>query len=198
MPQISSELSFADPELVANRLMIEDGDEYSAAGCYVGATFDVVPALMKSRGWDEAKANRAYFRLIGAGLVSGEVAFYGTSPLATPPGWRYLGEGCDQGRDIAAIRASQAFLAENFSEIIRTTGQYVACKEGETIFSGLIGPQMQAWTDRGATNVWFGLEVLVIAMAADWHQDWDHRQKGAPRPPLCRETPIPVVDALPE
>ncbi|WP_112312316.1 hypothetical protein [Pseudogemmobacter bohemicus] len=190
MPKIGTELSFTDPDIAALISGPEGVDDYSGPGCFIGYVDDMVRALMKSRGWDEAKANREYFRLLGAGFASGEVGFYGENPLETPYSSRYIGPGCDQGPGVAEIRASHDFLTAHFDQIIREAGSYVACKEGAAISSGWIGPIQQDWSERGAKNVWLVVELLFLSMAAGWQQGWDHEKKGTPRPPLCREQPL--------
>lgn len=190
LPKIEARLAFTDPDVARFVSGPEGVGEDSDPGCYID--HGMTTGLRESRGWDAARANREYFRLIAAGMVSGEVVFYGEDPLKTPVGMRYLGPGCDQAADVAAARAGHAWLASHFDRLIRELGAYVPCAGGAVITDAWFSPQGRSYTQEGNRNVWLGLELLIISMGADWHRDWDHERKGTPRPPLCREKPLEI------
>ena len=75
MPQLFAEFSFTHPEVMALISGAKGPGEGNGAGCFIGFGRDMVEALMKSRGWDEVRANRECFRVVGSGAASDVVGF---------------------------------------------------------------------------------------------------------------------------
>lgn len=183
-PVTASELSLDDPDVVATMHPVDTFPD--DPGCYLSA--DALREVkIGQRGWDEDRFDRAYMAFLGAGLASGDLAFYSADPLVTPPGVQVMtGEGCDSPRNAAAIRDNQAWIAKEFDRIIRLSMAHNACADGR-------GPSALAWQAPESVGLLSGentnalslLAVEFIARGAGWYGPNSHLPAGEPRPPLC-------------
>ena len=182
-PEIASVIALNDPDVVA---AISAPDAYldqDSPGCFLGA--GLMDQLTQSRGWDADTAFDAYIRLIGSGIISGNVSFYANSPLITPPGHYVTTGACADIPAMPDIRRSHAFLMQNFDPLVRGVMAANDCADG---IVGLdTDPNTRPGIAPGTTtsNAWTDFEIQMIGIAAGWQPGATATARGVPRPPLC-------------
>ncbi len=189
LPEIESAYDVTSPEILAITSDIDAYAETGDRGCFLqeaATMFDTLAGGGRGDGFD------AYIRFIGAGLIRGDLRFYGPSPLRTPPSFQVVSGACAEVGNINAIARSHDVLAEGFGGYVRKLGAETAC-DGSF---GSATPMMFAGEMQGAApdgtvpddaeiNAWLWFEFDLIAMAAGWHDGMTGTEKGTPRPPLC-------------
>lgn len=179
LPDITSEVSLTDPEVVASITPIDAYEADGGRGCFLQMEA-LMEALEAGRGWDSQRAYMAYMRLVAAGLISGEMTFFSTEPLVTPWGFQLVTGQCGaELADIALIREDHAHLAAQFDEIIRASAADTECIEGA---SGNFYMLEQPAPTR---NAWTNFQAMAIVLGAGWQEGLSLTEKGTPRPPLC-------------
>ena len=183
-PAIKATLHLGDPGLGAYFAAHFSGAGVVRPGCSLdlGAT---VLAAQKQFGWDRDRAMLEATRLVGAALVSGEMAFYSADPNIVPAGlWLMTGE-CAKLPAQAAIRQSHEFLMREFDSLVRFAGSVTVCEKGALTEPALIRAKAEKlWGGQGG-NAWLFAELRWIAEAAGWYGDLLARDIGTPRPPFC-------------
>lgn len=184
MPLITSPLKLSDPDIATLVTPIDAYIEFEEHGCFLNVV-DHLDDIAAGRGWTIEQASRAYYKMIGAGIVSGDMAFFSDSPLKTPPGLQVLTGTCAEVPQIAEIRADQAVLRDIFGAYLRATQQLVLCEQGASMMHPESYQILEGLAGRPLTNAWLAFEVSIIALGAGWIEGATHREKGTPRPPLC-------------
>lgn len=194
LPDIVSKYSVDHPVIRANspyiRETIEgDGETIVEEGCFLA---DATLVFAELEDFDPRAGFDAFLAFMAAGLMSGDVRFYETSPLRTPYGFQLTaGEGCDQAPNIERINASHSFLTEGFADYVRFVGRATECGDPITLEAGLFAANLQGYDhsleaeDQQNINAWLDFEFLFITMAAGWHEGMTDVDRGTPRPPLC-------------
>lgn len=184
LPQPARKLSLTDPE-VQKAFSARDAQAAEGyPGCFlnVDTLFD---ELRKTRLWDNDTIFLEYIRLLGASLVSGEVAFYSNSPLSTPVGFQLLTGDCADVPEIERIRQNHRLLVTHFDPIIRANAAYVRCDRGESTLTMELPDVVRKVAGQESPNAWIGMEIQIIAMSAGWYKGMSYTNKGTPRPPVC-------------
>ncbi|MBK4216447.1 hypothetical protein JJJ17_10965 [Paracoccus caeni] len=184
VPVIDHALNLDDPDVA---LTFSDIDAHAAdgdPGCFLDSDA-LRRGLRLSRGWDNDRATIEYIRLVGASLASGDMAFYGDSPLRTPVGFSLLRGDCAQIPQIKEIRNSHRVLIENFDHIIRENAKLLNCTEDAPPNSMKFDDIIAKLDGRPNTNAWLWMEGMMIVLAAGWYEGMTGTEKGIPRPPLC-------------
>lgn len=182
LPEIVSAVSIDAPEVLANTSAFDAYEE--DPGCYLAGP-DLFEDLQETRGWDADRANLEYIRLLGAALISGDMAFYSDDPLRTPPGPVFIGGACADIPQRPAIERDQALLRDHFDAIVRANSKYVRCREGESGMGPHLGETISTVSGETPTNAFIGFEYQIIAMAASWYEGMSGSRRGTPRPPFC-------------
>ena len=180
-PVVRSEIRLNDPEVVALTTAIDAYADLGDHGCFLDGDA-IRERVQATRGWDADKATIAYLRFIAENLRSGDLAFYRTSPLQTPPGFQILTGDCADVPEIEAIRQSQALRDRAFDALIREDAPKVDCTKDR-------GPSyefMASTHERKIPNAWAFFEVQMMTIGAGWYEGTNATQMGSPRPPLCR------------
>lgn len=189
LPLIESAYDVESPEVRAITSEIVPDQEHGAPGCYLEdapTMFDTLAGGERGGGFD------AYIAFVGAGLVSGDLRFYETSPLRAPVSFQSVTGACTGVANIDAIRRSHDVLQAGFGDYIRAVGAENSCDQGAggTLRMRLSAEQ-QGYDasieveDQPEFNAWLWFEYDLIAMAAGWHEGMTGTERGTPRPPLC-------------
>ncbi|NOR63825.1 MAG: hypothetical protein GQ535_15215 [Rhodobacteraceae bacterium] len=184
MPRINSRLHIKDPE-VAERFSAVD--EYAAEGshgCFLSVDY-LLDHLALSRAWDRSTANREYIGMLGAALISGDLAFYSENPLETPYGFMLTRGACAEVPNMTRIKQNHELLVRHFDALVRANAQHVVCEAGASLFSSEFHDIANNLTDSMNKNEWLWFEIQIIAMGAGWYEGLSLSNKGTPRPPLC-------------
>lgn len=184
-PMVDSELKLSDPE-VRQSLVDEDNETHDGyAGCVLDGSklFEIVQS---SRGWTADKANAEYLRMLSAGLVSGDLAFYSPDWLRTPRGVMLTIGGCRNLPQMPDIRRSHQLLVKHFDALIRGDTAAEATCDSHGVPSGKFDEVAETVLGHKPLNAWMGFEIKFIAMGAGWHEGVTATQRGRPRPPMCR------------
>lgn len=177
-PTVDAPIGWDDPEVQA---AIGAIDEYpDDPGCFLRGQ-ELYETLQDTRGWDVDRAIWAYIQLLSEGLARGELRFYGTSPLRTPPSFQVMVGACADVPNADELAESRAIFVENFDAMVRIGAQDTMCKAGVT--PGLLDPARLP--NPNQTNAWAFMEMTFIAMGGGWFDGISGTQKGTPRPPLC-------------
>lgn len=193
LPEITSRFSVDDPEVRALAPFIRE--EYSDGErirveeeCFLE---DPARAFTLFNGGAGPEGFNDFIAFIGAGIIAGDVRFYTTSPLVTPPGFQIVTGECAEVANIADIQASHAHIASHFGEYVRFVGANTVCGEPVTHEAGVFTAEMQGYdmdvdiSDQPPVNAMLQFEFLFITMAAGWHAGMTGTDRGTPRPPLC-------------
>ncbi len=189
LPGIASAYTVQSPEIRAVTSAIDAYAADGSPGCFVGDAYQVFDTL---KGSGRGAGFAEYIAFVGQGLISGDLRFYGPSPLATPVTFQNVTGDCAQVPDIDAIRRSHAFIASGFGDYVRLRGAEAVCgvddwspmaSQYATIVQGANPAADPASQPR--INAWLFFEYDMIAMAAGWHEGMTGTEKGEPRPPLC-------------
>ncbi|MGL5010599.1 MAG: hypothetical protein ACRC6I_12015, partial [Paracoccaceae bacterium] len=170
-------------------------DAYAAdgePGCFLG---DVLLAIHDASGGDDDAGFANYISFVGAGIAAGELSFYGSSPLSTPPGFQVVDGTCAEIPQIDPIRRSQVMLQALFGPMIRRMSEENTCGpdalpsatiEQMDWLIRLQGGDPANMEDAGnRANAWMWMEIFMLTVAAGWHEGTTATDKGTPRPPLC-------------
>lgn len=186
-PPIASELTLDDPEVQASFSAVDAYAENDIYGCFLDREM-LMASLQESRGWDQERAYTPYIRLVGAGLLSGELAFHTDDPLRTPAGIALTTGNCGEAPGMDMIREDHALLMHHLDAFIRNTAAAVPCEEGAALMNIDQPDFMKKITNGSYQNAWGWFELMMMAMAADWYEGASLSRKGKPRPPLCHIT----------
>ena len=192
LPDITSPYTVTSPEILAITSPI---DEYvgkdgfdDEPGCFVRNAFDVFDTL---NGGERGAGFDDYIAFLGAGLISGDLRFYATSPLRTPMTFQNVTGDCAKVPNIDAIRRSHAFIESGFGDHIRILGAEASCDDGRSAHPMPYIAEIQGYLpgvleeDQPEINAWLWFEYDMITMAAGWHEGLTGTAEGTPRPPLC-------------
>ncbi|UYV39396.1 hypothetical protein N4R57_10560 [Rhodobacteraceae bacterium D3-12] len=188
LPEITTKTALDAPEIKVSTTAF---DQFAADG-YEGCYLQDASVIFKERDPSPA-GNDSFLRFYAAHILSGDLTFYGDSPLQTPPGLQVLMGDCGKVAKAKDIARSQSFITdENFAKYVRwqmaqtpcsdargtpTAMQFTAEMQGADLTSEKkIDPPINAW-------LWF--EFDLIAMAAGWREGMSWTAKGNLRPPLC-------------
>ncbi|MBT0779178.1 hypothetical protein [Paracoccus sp. pheM1] len=183
-PLIESELTLDDPEVRASFSAVDAYAQHGDHGCFLDGD-KLRSALQDSRGWDAERAFTAYLQLVGTGLQSGELAFHTDDPLRTPVGFALTTGICGEVPGMDVIREDHTLMMRHLDALIRDTATAVPCDEGASLMNMERPDFMTKITDGRYRNAWGWLELMMMAMAADWYEGTSLTRKGQPRPPLC-------------
>lgn len=180
-PQIDNALELTDPDVI--QAISAPQPDLTQDGCTFNleTLFDTVRL---ARGWDDNRINLEYLRLMGASLLSGEVAFYSDSNLRTPPGFQLLTGPCADRRDIENIRQDHDLLITFFDPLMRTNGASVECETGGLAILEVTDAGKRI-SDGKLTNAWLAMELMIVSMGAGWFDGQSKTSKGIPHPPFC-------------
>ncbi len=192
LPDLASPYSVASPEVAAMASGIADHAADGYPGCFLR---DARAAFVAMRSGEEEAGFRDYLGFIGAGIVAGEVAFYGQDPLSVPPAFQIVTGTCAEVPQIDAIRRSQATLQTAFGQLIRQMGKENICgpnawpsatiEQMDWLIALQGGDPTNAENPGNGANAWMWMEIFMLTVAAGWHEGMTATEKGTPRPPLC-------------
>ncbi len=182
--QITPALRLDDPDVRRHFSARDAHAADDAPGCFLDSA-NLMRETRITRGWSADIANAEYMRLVGAGLISGEMTFYSDTPLATPVGFALLTGDCADIPDIGAIRQDHALLIDRFDPLVRAMGRETVCEKGGTPDIFEVEKALAAMPGDKTSNAWQWLEILMIAMASDWYEGGSATEKGTPHPPFC-------------
>ena len=183
LPQIEADFTL-DEAGALGAIEVIKGDEYSEPGCYLDGTV-VQKFLTQRAGGDKEAGATAYFRFLGAHLVSGDLRFYSDSPLRTPYGFQVTTDSCADVPLMPEIQRNHEILTRHFGAFLRENAQHVPCEDGETLMSPKWHGIMERLSGGKNSNAWLSLEYYLIALGAGWVEGAGAKTKGTPRPPLC-------------
>ena len=182
-PEIRSEIRIDDPEVKTLTSAIDEYAEFGDRGCFLDGT-ELMERLQRTRGWDVERAYLEYIRFLAENLRTGDLAFYESDPISTPPGFQILTGSCADVPEIDAIRHSQALRNREFDTLVREDAPNVVCGKDSSP-SHLFRQIVQERIGGANKNAWLSAEVTFIAIGAGWYFGSGATQKGTPRPPLC-------------
>lgn len=182
MPEITSEISLDDPEVIASIGTIDEFAAEGIRGCFLDPE-GLMDRLRTGRGWEAGRAYDAYRRLIAGSLARGEAAFFSTDPLTLPRQIQFVTGDCGAGLDhIDLIRQDHAFATANFDPLIRSVAAGALC-------DGSAPEVYDLYNAEGVTgetpNMWLNFQMPVILKGAGWYEGFTLNEDGIPRPPLC-------------
>jgi|GEM_PF-1442215 len=188
LPDIASNYTVNSPEIVAITSAIDAYAAEGAPGCFLVEPFVAFDAL-------KGKEGAGYFdtlNFLAAAIISGDLRFYGTSPLTVPPGFQVVTGACADLPDITAIRRNHDYIVHGFGPFIRALGATTPCARKEYDDPSLdLAARLQGVDPKSLVedpldvNAWLWMEYTMIALAAGWREDMTGTEKGTPRPPLC-------------
>lgn len=194
LPDIISKYATTDPEIRAGAPYVREtfergGESYVEEGCFVEDAFNL---FAEFENYDPRAGFDAFIAFTGAGLISGDVRFYATSPLTTPKGFQIVtGDGCADAPNVDQITENHQFLEQGFADYVRFVGRATECGDPVALEAGPFTAQLQGFdhsldlADQLPINAWMDFEFLFITMAAGWHEGMTDLSRGTPRPPLC-------------
>jgi hypothetical protein len=177
------------PEILARVSAIDAFLDKGQPGCFLTdlpSHFDTLSGGAMGSGFFD------YADFVAAGLISGDITYYGESPLATPMGPQIVSGDCAKVSQIEGIRRSHALMMQAFDPIVRAWGQSLRCEDGidfpRLYQARLIQLQGGDWTandPQDGVNAWMWMSVMFVSIAAGWHEGMTGTEKGLPRPPIC-------------
>jgi hypothetical protein len=167
-------VQFAVGEKVSN-------PEWEEFGCFFGLD----DFLKRTPPFARDAATRAYYALIGKGVLEGTVAFYSDDVLRTPIGFQLLTGDCADVPQIDAIRRNHALFIEHFDALVRANAALLRCEAGSSPASPEIVQTLAGLTEGASDNAWMFVEMMLVALGAGWVEGAGHKTKGVPRPPIC-------------
>lgn len=184
-PAISSEIRISDPEVVASLSAMNAYAEYGDIGCFLDGS-KLFETVQSTRGWDADKANLEYLRFLGQSVISGELSFYSADPVRTPPGIIATRGACAETPHMPEIRRSHALLMKHFNALIRTDAAKEELCPSRSGPSWKFAETAEQVFGEKPTNAFLFMDLSLIAWGAGWYEGTTSRNKGTPRPPLCR------------
>ncbi|KAA3511418.1 hypothetical protein RMS29_020465 [Agrobacterium rosae] len=183
-PRVKSAIAVDDPEVSQNTSAVDAYIKDGSPGCYLDGP-SLFEAVEISRGWAPDKANQEYLRFLSAGLTSGDLSFFSSDPLRTPPGIMITRGDCANIPQIHDIRRSHELLVKHFDALIRSDAAGEATCDSLGFPSWNFTKVSEGILGEKAPNAWMGFEISFIAMGAGWFEGQSATEKGRPRPPLC-------------
>ena len=188
LPDLADAETLAEP---ANAALVSAIDRFAAdgdPGCFL---LDASDAFRRRYPGDDG--NRRYLGFLARGIVSGEMRFFSTDPLRTPPSFQVLTGACAQVPGMGDISRSQRHISDRaFGSYMRLRMKAVDCdKPGHApelagFVATLQGADPQAVAKaEPPVNAWLWFEYDLIAFGAGWLDGASWVYKGDPRPPLC-------------
>lgn len=193
---LSSEQCRIKPPVVASAIKLSDPEVRSAVssptvptaegevGCFLDPS-RLFQELRRTRFWNEERIYQEYLRMLGASIVSGELTFYSSDPLRTPPSFQLTTGECGNVPHMAQIQRSHENLITLFDPLIRANAENVECIRHASLLTYQLHEIARTLSKGAITNAWVGMELKLIAMGAGWYEGTDAKQPGTPRPPLC-------------
>ncbi len=188
LPDIQTEWRLDAPEIQAITTTVDDEPEFP--GCFLE---DVTGFFERQYPDDPARAYDEWVRFIAAHIISGDVRFFGDSPLVTPATWQVVTGACANVPQIDAIRATHRYISDDaFAQVIATLQANDACfqERSDSLRDAVLALQgidlaTGSATGDGPVNAWLDTEYLIIFLAADWFIGDSLTERGMTRPPLC-------------
>jgi hypothetical protein len=185
LPVVVSEGKITDPEVIGSLSDInayaKDGD----IGCFLDPD-KLTKTLMVTRLWSFEKVQQEYVRFLGASVIAGDLSFYSTDPLRTPPGFIATSGPCASTPDLPDIKRNHRLLVEHFGAMLRADAAGEAFCEMGSAPSWKLPEIIKKITANQSSNAWMFFEVKLIALSAGWYEGTSSSNQGSPRPPLCR------------
>jgi len=187
LPQISSRYSVDHPEIRAAAPFTRDvydlgGVETVDEGCFIADASEVFRRL---EGGDPRAGFEAFMAFMGAGLIAGDVRFYEISPLKSPVGFQILtGPRCGDVANADDIARSHDFIESHFADFVRFVGDNTPCGEAITPMAGGFTADLQGFDmavdllDQPQINAWLWFEMMLVTMAAGWHDGLSDTDRG--------------------
>lgn len=181
-PAISSMVKPQDAAVRQHLSDINVPDAWGEVGCFLAPT--VRAHLATEHNWDTETAVLEYERFRAAGVIEGWLSFYSNDPLITPRGFQVIEGECAAIPDLAERQKNHRLLLEHFDALIRENAKITRC-EPDSVGIRHFYDIARDLSDGEITNVWIGIEVLVIMQAAGWFEGRSSTAPGTPRPPVC-------------
>jgi hypothetical protein len=192
VPNLTSTFRVSSPEIVAMTSGIDDYAADGYPGCFL---MDPATAFDALRGQGQRAGFSDYTAFVGAGIASGQIAFYGPSPMSVPPGFQIVDGPCADVSNIDDIRRRQATLRAVFGVMIRDMGETNVCgpdawpsatiEQMDFLIRVQGGDPENLETPGDGINAWMWMEIFMLTVAAGWHEGMTGTDKGTPRPPFC-------------
>ncbi|WP_415920348.1 hypothetical protein [Tateyamaria sp. SN6-1] len=180
--------SLRDADVLRAFVPYDDGSGAQGPGCVLDlSTF--MEWMPLAKGWTVAEAEDAYRKLVSAGIASGDLRFFSTDILATPPGVQLVTGRCEDAPGAAALRASHDEIMRWFDPFIRAVGPQTPCRNGATVLDADGFAVMNEITGGTHVNAWLAFEVWLIAYGGGWYTFDGAGDRGTPRPPACGMAP---------
>jgi hypothetical protein len=186
---IASPYTVSSPEIVAITSAIDAYAADGTPGCFL---VDPIEAFHALEGGDLDAGFDAYLQFIASNLISGDLRYYGPSPLETPRGFLIVTGSCAEAVDSEAIRSNHFYLTKGFGEYTRQLGERMSCTGSQPVdWTIPLAEMLQGINPTDPVesqpehNAWLWLEYQMIARAAGWYEGMSGTEKGTPRPPLC-------------
>ncbi|MGB0902335.1 hypothetical protein [Halocynthiibacter sp.] len=186
LPQVVSEISMDDPEVLAATSAPDAYAQYGDPGCFLDGE-KLRNFLILGRGWDREQMFREYVRFLAAGLMSGELRFYSDAPLRTPPGFQMLSGACAEVTGTDAMAENHNLLTDLFVPFLQAAGkseEAANCAEGD-VFGTQSWEVIEQLSAGRNTNAHLAFEMQLITIGAGWYDGMSSAARGTPRPPLC-------------
>lgn len=182
IPEITSEISLDDPEVIASISAIDEFAAEGIRGCFLDPEA-LRHRLRTGRGWDADRAYDEFWRLIAGSLARGEATYFSTDTLTPPRHIQFVTGDCGAGLDyIDLIRQDHEFTMVNFDPMIRATAAGVLCdSSAPDVFDVYNAKGMTGETP----NMWLNFLIPFILKGAGWYEGFTWHDAGIPRPPLC-------------
>ena len=181
---VASAIKLSDPEvrssLSSPTVPTAEGD----VGCFLD-TSRMFQELRRTRSWNEERIHQEYLRMLGASIASGELTFYSSDPLRTPPSFQLTTGECANVPHMADMQRSHENLMTLFDPLIRANAAHVECVRRASLLTYELREILRRLSKGAITNAWAGMELNLITMGAGWYEGISAKNPGTPRPPLC-------------
>lgn len=178
LPIIQSDYSIGDA-VFAPYIAVEDPEGDGAQqGCYLN---DAIKALEAIPGMSADDAGDAHLKLLGSGLVSGQLSMFENTPLRAPHGFTVIhNEDCAALPAARDVREGFTVKQKHFDWFVRYLFENAKCGGHGT---ESLHAQWEIGDDN--KNAWLFLEYEMIVRAAGWYEGTSAPYMGDSRPPLC-------------
>jgi hypothetical protein len=157
-------------------------------GCFLA---DLSASFDRLNGGAPGSGTLDLLAFYGAGLVSGDLRFFGPSPLQTPRAFQVMTGPCAEVPNIQAVNRARVFFESGFGDYVRARGKSEICNDPDVTVGMQFATDLQggSWADPEPETVplhaWLFFEFEITSMAAGWFEGMSVTEQGTPRPPLC-------------